>query len=76
MDVDSAAEEDQELEATPDDSGDHVGPKSVSDEPSPEDKENVNDPDVPAGGEFGAAHRKVSTHTATMRRSPCAPPFT
>ena len=73
IDVDSDAEEEQELGAAPDDSGDHVGPKSVL-EPSPEDKENH--PDVPAGGEAGAAHRKVSKPAPTMNRSLCAPPFT
>ena len=73
MDMESDAEEEQELGAVPDDSGDHVGQESGL-EPSQE--ENDKHPDVPAGGDEEAAHRKVSKHAPTMHRSLCAPPFT
>ena len=43
-------------------------------EPMPVDKENHSD--LPADGEDGAAHRKVSTHTPPLCSHPCTPPFT
>ena len=73
MDVESEAEEDEQLGAMADESGDQIGQRSVE-EPSAEDKENL--PDVPAGGDVGAAILKVSPDTLTLHCSLRAPPFT
>ena len=58
MAVDSESEEDLELGAAPDESGDHIGHRNVS-ELSSEDKEKH--PGLPACGEAGAALDKVLT---------------
>jgi hypothetical protein len=58
MEVDSDAEEDQELGAAPGESSDDIGLRTFS-EPSSENKENHID--QPASGEVGAAQDKVTS---------------
>ena len=56
---------------------DHPGgdlPPPSASEPTPMDK--VNEVNIPAGGEVGAAHRKVSMDPLTPKNSRVTPPFT